>query len=223
MRPLISCVWVQGNVPYGAEYVRRLKSMVERHAGTEHDFVCLTDRPKLLRSSNIATIEIPTPPSGVFGWWSKLWVFSPYNPLFTAGRRCVNLDLDIVILDSLLPIIEYKGVFAIVPDDAPNFHGKGSRVTVKKYNSSVMVWNGGEQSDLFTEFNYGVTKRLWGDQDWIGERRPHSVGLMPLEWFPRLSQCEEERPPSEAKVLLCKKPKPELAVTRYPWVREAWV
>jgi len=221
MKPIVSCVLVRGNVPYSPLYVHRLRSMAARHIAGDFDFLCLTDQPEAFDNLNILTHRIPTPLPSVFGWWSKLYLFSPEVQQLQMKRRCLYLDLDVIVMRSLMPIIDSTDKFLLAPDDAPNFLGKGKRVTVKRYNSSVMAWNGGEQNDLFTEFRFAVTHRLWGDQDWIGERRTDAT-VMPKAWFPRLSQCGNERP-NEAVVLLCKKPKPHLAVSVYPWVREAWV
>ena len=216
----VACVFVRGHVPFTSEYVLKLRSMVARHLPQEHRFVCLTDRPSLFRNSSVNTVEVPSPSLGTFAWWRKLNLFDSQIEELQSGR-CMYLDLDTLIFNSLVPILDFNAGFALAPDDAPNFKGKGGRVTVKKFNSSVMVWNGGEQNDLYDEFKLSVTNRLWGDQDWIGERKPEAVA-MPLAWFPRLSQCPDG-PTHEAKVLLCKKPKNADAARAIPWVKEAWV
>lgn len=223
MRPVVACVLVRGNVPYTADYVTILQSMVERQL-PEHEFICLTDQPKEVASAKIQAIEIPTP-FGVFGWWSKLHLFSPRTMKSFTGRRCVYFDLDVGLMGSIDAIVSYEASFALVPDDAPNFRGKNGRGTVKKFNSSVMVWTVGEQDDLYTKFEGKIARRLWGDQDWIGCLRDpgvNGVQTMPLEWFPRISQCSVSEPKSGAKVVLCKKPKPHKAVETYPWFKEVW-
>lgn len=216
----VSCVFVNGHVPFTKDYVTRLRSMVARHLSMEHRFVCLTDRPSYFKGTDICTVEIPPPTTGVFAWWRKLHLFDSSIKELQSGR-CMYLDLDTLVLKSLDEIANFNAEFALVPDDAPNFHGKELRVTVKKFNSSVMVWNGGEHNDLFKDFRVSISRRLWGDQDWVGERKPEAV-TMPKEWFPRLSQCLDG-PTSEARVLLCKKPKNTEAARTIPWVKEVWV
>lgn len=215
----VSCVFVHGHVAFTREYVLRLRQMVARHLSREHRFVCLTDRPHQFRDTDIETVEISPPTYGVFAWWRKLHLFDASVKQLQEDR-CLYLDLDTLVLRPLEEIIDFPAAFALVPDDAPNFKGKGPRLTVKKFNSSVMVWNGGEQNALFNDFRVAVSRRLWGDQDWIGEQSKTAVA-MPVEWFPRVSQCVAG-PPDQARVVLCKKPKNYEAAKTIPWVKEAW-
>lgn len=217
----VACLYVRGHVPFTPEYVIKLRSMVTRHLTRKHTFVCLTDRPSQFKNTGVKTIPVPPPTYGTFAWWRKLFLFNPAIGELQFGR-CLYLDLDTLIFNSLDPIVDFNSDLSLIPDDAPNFKGKGRRLTVKKFNSSVMVWDGGRHNDLFYDFDFDVTERLWGDQDWIGEKKPGAV-TMPIEWFPRLSQCGIDGPPESAKVILCKKPKNADAARSIPWVREAWV
>jgi hypothetical protein len=193
--------------------------MVARYLSRDHSFVCLTDKPHQFKDTDIKAVEISRPMYGMFGWWSKLHLFDDSIAELQSGR-CMYLDLDTLVLKTLDVVVDYPSPFALVPDDAPNFRGKMGRLTVKKFNSSVMVWNGGEQNALYNDFRVAVSHRLWGDQDWIGEKVP-TADRMPLEWFPRVSQCIAAPPPA-ARVVLCKKPKNYEAAKEIPWVREAW-
>jgi hypothetical protein len=92
---------------------------------------------------------------------------------------------------------------------------------VKRFNSSVMVWDAGTQNHIYDRFLPGVPLRLWGDQDWIGEQCPDAEA-MPVAWFPRLSELNGTRPSVEAKVVLAKKPKNIIAAKMMPWFKEAW-
>lgn len=219
MKLTVSCVFVNGHVPFTKNYVTTLRSMVARILSVPHEFLCLTDRPHLFKNEGISTVEIPSPAYGVFAWWRKLHLFDPSIPQLQSGR-CLYLDLDTLVIKDLDQIALLREPMALVADDAPSFHGKGARVTVKRFNSSVMVWDGGKYNSLFTDFKVSVSRRLWGDQDWIGERLGDAVA-MPKEWFPRLSQCMVG-PTPEAKVVLCKKPKNSEAIKSIPWVKKAW-
>jgi len=210
----VCCVWVKANVPYGVEYVTRLKAMVARNLARQHRFVCLTDRPWEL-SEDIETLPIPGVES-LFGWWAKIQLFAP-------GRfsgRVVYLDLDTLVVDALDPIVDFPSSFALLPT-AGSFQPKTKHQVVKRFNSSVMVWDAGINSQLFTDWTPAVADRLWGDQDFIGEQWPHA-GVMPASWFPRLSELNGEMPSPDAKVVLCKVPKNEEACRRYPWVNNIW-
>lgn len=219
MSLVVACVLVDGHVGFTPEYVFKLRSMAARNL-PPHRFVCLTDHPESL--IGVETIRIATP-MGYYAWWAKLELFNPKHEALRSGR-VLYMDLDVLIVDDLSELIDYGGM-ALVPDDAPNFKGKGRQVTVKRFNSSVMSWNGGMYNDLFLDWTPEVTQRLWGDQDWIGERLPKAT-KMPLAWFPRLSQVmtkgKVDSTMKNAKVILCKKPKNAEAARQWPWFAKAW-
>lgn len=210
----IACLWVRGHIPFGVEYVERLKSMADRFAGAEFQMVCLTDRPDEL-PRDIRPICI-SPFPDVKAWWNKLLLFSPSMPL---RGRVVYLDLDVLLVNFLWPIVEQTSRIALAPH-AGNFNGAGGLSVVKRYNSSVMSFEAGSMPSLFTRWTPDVARRLWGDQDWIGEQVPDEQ-TMPLAWFPRLSEVSPPWP-DEAKVVLCKKPKNHDAVNSLPWFSEWW-
>lgn len=212
-----ACVFVRGHVDYGVEYVTRLRDMAHKLLPA-HRFLCFTDRPQLM-PRHVQPVVIPPAARGVKAWWSKLQLFNPAHGLL---GRVVYFDLDVVLLRDLDAIVDYPADFALIPDGAGKLwrppDGKGC---VRRFNSSVMVWEAGAVNSLFTGWTPDAATRLWGDQDWIGERMPDAV-TMPLEWFPRISACRGEPPDSVAKVLLCKTPKNVAAARQYTWVREAW-
>lgn len=209
----VLCVFVKGHVAFTPEYVVRLHSMVDRVLPGS-GFLCLTDRPDALPPL-IPTRKIP-PPKGVFGWWSKLELF---NPRLELTGRLVYFDLDVLLLKGLQEVVDFPAPFALAPDGG-NFRPKSHQV-VKRFNSSVMAWDAGTQHHLYTGWSRTVAGRLWGDQDWIGERCPNAAA-MPREWFPRLSEAKQPPWPEQAKVILCKKPKNLDAAAKWPWFNEEW-
>lgn len=213
----VACVFVRGHVPFSSEYVKRLASMVHRWMDRPYRFVCLTDKTGVAPfGPSVEAIRVPW--SGdMFGWWAKLKLFAPKTGL---TGRVLYLDLDTLVVNSLAPILDYPAPFALLPH-AGRFDGKDGRRVVKRFNSSVMVFNAGEHADLFHRFTPDTTRDLWGDQDWIGDQCPDAA-TMPAPWFPRISEIHDGRIPSEARVVLCKTPKNVEAARRYPWVREAW-
>lgn len=216
MTPLtVACVWVRGNVDYTPEYVTRLRAMVAAFAGQPHRFVCLTDRPENL-PSDLETVRIRAP-HGCAGWWAKIQLFDPAHGW---TGRVLSLDLDTLVVAPLIDIIGYPSSFALVPD-AGTFQPRNGLRVIKRFNSSVMVWDAGTERGLYTSWTPEVADYLWGDQDWIGEQRP-SADVMPLQWFPRLSQLRDGVIPTEATVVLCKKPKNAEAAQRWPWFAERW-
>ena len=211
----VACVWVHANVPYGVEYVEKLNGMVSRHLNRPFRFVCLTDAPQMV-PAGVHPIHIGHP-KGLFGWWAKVQLFSLEHG-FTG--RMLYLDLDTLVVSSLDPIVDFPAEFALVPH-AGTFNGKNGLAVVKRFNSSVMAWDAGTQDHIFKTFTREVARRLHGDQDHIGEVAPDAAA-MPLEWFPRMSEFHWPSVPSEAKVVLCKKPKNTDAAKTLAGFAEAW-
>lgn len=208
----VTCVLVRGHVDFTPEYVTRLRSMARRTLPA-HRFVCFTDQKELL--PGVECVDV-TRPRGCFAWWAKLNLFDPRNGL---TGRCVYFDLDTLLLKNLEPIYE-RSDFALAPDGAPNFRPRDGREVVKRFNSSVMSWDAGLWSGLYSSWTPRVAEKFWGDQDWIGWMHPEATAL-PAEWFPRLSAA---RPPwpDDAKVVLCKKPKNAEAARKWSWFEKEW-
>jgi hypothetical protein len=156
-------------------------------------------------------------PGTLKGWWSKVRCFDA--SLLLEGR-VLYLDLDTLIVGPLAPILDYQSPFALVPPGG-TFEGKGPLKVVRRFNSSVMVWDAWANHRLFDDWTPSVAARLWGDQDWIGEQMP-DASVMPSEWFPRISELGQEQPSKDAKVVLVKTPKNEEAAKRWPWFEKAW-
>jgi hypothetical protein len=220
------CVWVRGHVKFQSDYVARWVSMVSRvFEGRPLTMVCLTDRPEALgqiEGLNLVKIPFPTPRTHgrrKHGWWSKLQLFNPAHRDFVKGR-CIYFDLDTIILPSAAEIPDFEADFALAPCGASGFKPLAFK-TVSEYNSSVMVWNAGEQDDLYKNCDHRIVETYWGDQDWIAKLKPGQM-TMPLAWFPRISELKTELPGREARVVLCKYPKNVEAAKIYPWVAETW-
>jgi hypothetical protein len=217
----VTCVWVQGEYPYTVLYVERLRAMVERWIDRPFRFVCLTDRPWDM-PAGVESIPVQKMPG--FAPWTKLELF---NPVRQWSGRMLYLDLDTLIVSSLQPILDIEAPFAITADPKNKknrSYDSFGRAIVRRFNSSVMVWDGGTFTDLYTDWTEKDGARLSGDQDWIGERRPGAV-MMPREWFPRISEITDSGDmvvPVEANVVLVKVPKCVDAAGRWPAFREAW-
>jgi hypothetical protein len=210
----VACVWVNGHLPYPMEYVEKLHAMAKRHISRPFQFVCLTDRPGKV-PAGVRAIEIPNP-NPLKGWWSKVELFSP-------GRfigRVLYLDLDSLIVADLDPVITFPAPFALVPH-AGTFNGKGGLQVVKRFNSSVMVWDAGSIDFLHRTWTPAAAQVLHGDQDYIGMMAP-GAAVMPAEWFPRMSEFAWPNVPKDAKVVLCKKPKNADAARVLTGFAEAW-
>lgn len=214
----VACLFVQGEYPYTVEYVSRLQAMVTRWIDRPFRFVCLTDQPWLFK--DIETIPVGKFP-GCFAYWTKLELF---NPLRNWQGRVLYLDLDTLIVAPLAHILSVTAPFALTADP-PRLgmkpHDAHGRAIVRKFNSSVMLWDGGTQTHLYTNWTPKEAARLSGDQDYIAEQCPEAYG-MPRQWFPRLS--EVVRPPfdRDVKIILSKSPKNHVAAKENAWFAPLW-
>lgn len=218
MNLTVASVFVKGEYPYTPEYVSKLYAMVRRWIDRPFRAVCLTDQPWTV--SDVETIHV-TKLAG-FAPWTKLELFNPARQ-FTG--RVLYLDLDSLIVAPLGPLVDTPEAFVITSDPPskakPKTHDSFGRAIVRRFNSSVMAFDAGTQASLYLDWQPDVTKRLSGDQDWIGEHLPHSA-TWPREWFPRLSELNGHSPTEPAKVVLAKVPKNADAADRYPWVKAVW-
>lgn len=229
MKPLtVCCVWVKGAYPYTAEYVVRLERMVRRFLPRPFRFVCLTDQPKALpKSMHVEVVEtpgdpIPLPTRGI---WTKLELFNPFREWNRHGHRVLFLDLDVLAVASLDPIVDFPAQFALTEDElvderAHDTTDRYGRKIVRKFNSSVMVWDGGTQNELFTRWSPKDALIYSTDQDFVAAWAPRAVGL-PLNWFPRISRVQPPWKP-DVKVVLVKKPKCHIWAEKEPWFEREW-
>lgn len=215
----VACVYVHGEYPYTVDYVARLKGMAARWLSRPFRFVCLTDQPWAM-PAGIESIPIAKLPG--FAPWSKLELF---NPVRQWAGRVLYLDLDTLVVSPLAPLVDIKAPFVITDDPPsqakPRTRDSFGRAIVRRFNSSVMVWDGGTQTDLYTKWTPDVAARLSGDQDWIGEQKPDAV-TWPRSWFPRLSELRGQAPTDPAKVVLVKVPKNHIAAEQEPWFAPLW-
>lgn len=213
----VACVWVKANVPYGVEYVARLRAMVAKHLTQPHRFVCLTDRPAAV-PDGVEAVRIASP-HPLPGWWAKIELFSPARQW---GSRVLYLDLDTLVVRGLDELVASPAPFTLIPEGGSTFQGRHGLAVVKRFNSSVMVFDPAAVGQVWDTFSAAVPRRLWGDQDHIGEQCP-SAATWPLEWFPRLSSIGAGGVvPAEARVILSKKPKNTEAAAQWPWFDALW-
>lgn len=223
----VVCVLVAGPVAgYSIDYVVRLERMVRRYLRRPFQFVCLTDGSRGRLPDHVETVRIPSLDARVpwngQGYWAKIELF---NPALGFRGRMLYLDLDTLVVAPLDPIVDFPAALALTEDAfvlerAHLDRDRYGRQLVRRFNSSVIVWNAGAADYLFMRWSPAVAQRLSTDQDWIGEQAPEARP-MPLPWFPRISHVQPPWP-SEAKVVLVKKPKPHEAVTRWPWFEPLW-
>jgi hypothetical protein len=225
MNLTVVCLYVRGPYPYTAEYVTRLEKMVRRYLRRPFRFVCLTDRPHELPTVEtivIASMQgiVPDPTAGI---WCKMRVFDSTLGL-TEGRN-LYLDLDTLVVADLDPIVDFPASLALPEDPfvverAHITTDRYGRRLVRKFNGSVMVWDGGTHEYLWDDWTPDVAWQLSTDQDWVCMRAWDAEALS-LSWFPRISQVQPPWP-EDAKVILVKKPKSAIWAEKEPWFEEMW-
>lgn len=217
----VASLFVKGEYPYTVEYVQRLYEGVSRNLTRPFRFVCLTDRtgemPAAVEAIPVERI------AGCYAFWTKLRMFDA--SLGWSGR-ILALDLDTLIVGSLDPIVDYPARFvgagdALAPSlDGPPVVGiKGGKTWLPRVQGSVMVWDAGACDSLWAQWSPAQADHYYTDQDWIGALMP-SAAVMPVAWFPRISQAQPPWP--DAKVVLVKKPKNHIAAERWPWFNALW-
>jgi SAM-dependent methyltransferase len=195
----------------GRRYVETLQVMVANNwpASLPYEFVCFTDD----------TAEYSHPirkrplPEGVSGWFNKLYLFK--NGLFPADELVLFLDLDTLLVDSLEPILQYRGNFAILRD----FLRPGG------YGSGVMLWRADYAAQVWDTYEAaGFPQVEGGDQTWIERNRPAQVEIL-QELFPTLFvsfkvNCSTGVPAGAAVVCFHGRPRPHEVATG--WVPLVW-
>lgn len=127
---------------YTAGHVARLKSMLERHLSLPHRLVCITDKPDEL-PKGVTPAKMPP----LLPWDNKglrrMWLYSA-----EAGRlgdRLFQLDLDVVITDTIDPIVNRPEPFVIWKSDS-NWKDKWA------YNATAMLITPGAQESLWRRY-----------------------------------------------------------------------
>jgi len=215
----VNFVCVNVGPAYPMAYVEILRDMVLRNASNMEApcaWFCLTDRPDELPEGVNA---IPAP-DDLPGWWAKVALFSPDMP-WDRGDRIVYFDLDVAITGRLEDLVERKGIIRDWGWPC--------------YNSSVMVWDHGEHSEVWDLFDPTIQTRSpgplisealppkdqinGGDQEWITEIGGWTP--FPADWCVSYRMHAQAWPPNASKVVVFHgQPKP--ADITEGWVPNVW-
>lgn len=232
---------------FRAEHVNVLRRMVARNYDRPHRFVCVTDEdpkdldPEIvvvpLGMNDLGLLQNPSTRKGP-SCYRRLRLFAKDAAEVFGGERLVALDLDTVILKSMVPLWDRDDDLVLWRD--PLFHDV-------RYNGSMMLLRAGSCPDVWEDFDPGVSPRitrrtgLFGtDQAWIsyklGPGYPtwgraegvYSFRLMTEQKLRRRMYTEplpERVPPHNARVVFFhghKNPWDEDVQGKYHWVRENW-
>ena len=141
----IACVlqgaWPQNAPALGEDYVRHLYDRIKMFMPpVPWRFVCFTDR-KVNQIPGVPTRPLP---NGLYGWFSKLYAFSP--EAFPTGSRVLYFDLDTVPIAPIEPL-------TTVDISKPVFLWDEYHPLPKRAASGIMSFRSGpEMSPIWNQF-----------------------------------------------------------------------
>jgi hypothetical protein len=135
-------LWKWGH-KYSRAHLYKMRSMLARSLSGPYRIVCLTDTPKDCPPG----IRAERMPACVLPWDCKslrrMWIFS--NDAARLGDRLLQLDLDLVLTDSIDPLVTRPEPFVIWKSDS-NFRDKWA------YNPSLTLLTAGAMSHVFERY-----------------------------------------------------------------------
>jgi hypothetical protein len=116
------------------------------------------------------------PPKSQKNHWYKLNLFD------LPGDRILYFDLDVVLLNSIVPLVEFPSDFCVAPSSGVPMRGND-------FNSSVMSWDPRSEvvrnvrARILEDFaRKPVYDQFAGDQQWLASL-PLRVDLFPSRWI----------------------------------------
>jgi len=174
---MVNVLCIKWGSRYGADYVNRLASMVDRHLHQPHKFICLTDDPTgiddKIETRPIPAIEVPE--KARVSPWQKLAVFSP--ELADIEGKTLFLDLDTIILEELDPFFDQFDDLTIIENWTQKGRGIG--------NSSVFLFRPGKHVDIFEEFARNadeIVRRHDNEQTYLSRFIGKDLKFWPEQW-----------------------------------------
>jgi len=140
---VISVVLWKWGRKYENDHLVRMQSMLSRHLKRKHRIVCLRDQPRGVPDGIVGVPLPPTFPGSAMKCMRRLWIYSPKAA--SLGDRLLQLDLDMVLTDSIEPLVDRPEPFVIWKSDSNVVHGYG-------YNPSVILMTPGARADLWNTF-----------------------------------------------------------------------
>lgn len=106
MLSVVTWKWrrADGSSLFGAEYVNRMRSMLERNLRLPHRLLCLTDDPAGV-DPRVECHPLPAEFAGSFRCRRRMWQYSRDRAALF-GPRFLAIDLDLVLTDDITPLID---------------------------------------------------------------------------------------------------------------------
>lgn len=150
---LTVALWKWGR-KYTRAHVARMQSMLARHLTLPHRIVCLTDRPEEL-PPGVTAAKLPPRIDPDYKGLRRMWIYSAAAGAL--GDRLLQLDLDVILTDSIDPIVDRPEPFVIWKSDS-NFKDGWA------YNPTVLLITPGSMDDVWRRYQ-AKPKRILAETD----------------------------------------------------------
>ncbi len=149
---LTVCLWHWGR-RYGRVHLERMQAMLARSLSLPYQIACLTDRPGDV-PAGIAVFDIKhTIRPGDFNCIRRMWLYGGKSKkgLWPGdlGARLLQLDLDIVLTDSIDPLVDRPDPFVIWKSESTR---KANRPHGWAYNATIMLLDAGARRDVWDRY-----------------------------------------------------------------------
>lgn len=171
---------------YSPDHLVRMRSMLTRHLSLPHRIVCITDRPQDV-PSGIGIFDIQhTLRPGDFKCIRRMWLYGgpdrkgrPWPGYL--GDRLLQLDLDVVLTDSIDPLVDRPEPFVIWKGESTR---KPNRPHGWAYNATVMLLTAGARADVWDRYQSdraGVNKAADADGWDVGTNSDQAIATFLLQ------------------------------------------
>lgn len=213
---IVACV--RTGDKYSTDYVYKLRDMVKRHLKMEHEFVCLTDRPKELLGVGVINISSYK----LAGWWGKMYLFELF---WRASEKVLYFDLDTVICGDITELAKLDidlGICGNFTRAAGNLSWPcryGSCCMVIGKNLSSYIW------DVFCKNKNMMMASIghYGDQKAIEEIYPSATILQEVlkpNFFVGYRNLTDKKPDDCSIVVFAGSHKPDNC--EHDWIKKEW-
>lgn len=165
---MVDVVCVKWGSEYSDDYVRILKSMVERNTTVPFNFKAFTDAP-------IEGIDTYPLPQGLNGWWNKIYLFTKHHAYNNVlSDRVVYFDLDTVITGNIDFFLNWdEGDFMGIENLGVNNKYEKNRNNYRNvFQSGVMAWKRDWAHfiyDIFVDRKEEIMQKIRGDGELLHE------------------------------------------------------
>jgi hypothetical protein len=141
---VITCTLWKWGKKYTNEHVAKMAGMLKRHLSLPHRIICITDQPKGLPRDvePFSMKKVPVLPWDYKGL-RRMWLYSEEAGIL--GDRLLQLDIDVVLTDSIDPIAKRDEPFVIWKSDSNWKDGWA-------YNATLMMITPGAQEPLWRRY-----------------------------------------------------------------------